>query len=260
MQTDITGCLSAIHYCYSETFLKAAYDSTTRQKAAYTFTDCKKNPSCSMLCLYQLLATNSVSDPNESFSCYSLNRVLNLSEKAEPVSMYWLTMHILPFYRKGTHIHVSQSAEDSVMNGHSSTSDCACTLCFQPHNKLPSLPCWGWYPGPGGCPGRCCKLGFGGTGPGIPPCLAIGGNAGWAQRPLTLFAGGGGSCGAGGKPTCCWAGGSTRGPWKAVGCPGDAPELRAVPGPERETMSGELQMTTYQTCVKGALVLLNTFL
>lgn len=133
------------------------------------------------------------------------------------------------------------------MNGHSSSSDCACTLCFPSGNKHPSLPCWGWYPGPGGCPGRCCGLAFGGTGAGIPPCLAIGG---WAQRPLTLFAGGGGSCGAGGKPICCWAGGSSRGPWKAAGCPGETQELGAAPGPEREAMSGEWEMITYQTCAK----------
>lgn len=169
-------------------------------------------------------------------------------------------MHILPFYRKGTHISFSPVSWRFSHEWTQFHQWLLLHLCFQAHNKHPSLPCWGWYPGPGGCPGRCCKLGFGGTGPGTAPCLATGGNAGWAQRPLTLFAGGGGSCGAGGKPICCWLGGSSRGPWKAAGCPGDIPEAGAVPGPEREMTSGESGMKNSQTRVQGALVLLSTSL
>lgn len=158
--------------------------------------------------------------------------------------MYWLTTQIFLFYKKRITLSFFQLSRTSTVNCHSSTSDSPCMFCFQLRNKHPSLPGWGWYPGPGGCPESCCKLGSGGTGPGIPSCLATGGNDGWAQRPLTLFAGGG-TCDPGGKTICCWVGGGSCGPWKDAGCPEDKRELGVVPGPEQESMSAESKMITY---------------
>lgn len=167
-------------------------------------------------------------------------------------------MQIFPYYNKATKFSFFQFSRTSTMNGSNYTSDSPCMFCFQLH-KHTSLHCWGWYPGPEGCAESCCKLGFGETGPEIPSCLAIGGNDGWAQRPLRLFAGGG-TCDPGGKATCCWAGGGDScGPWKDAGCPEDARRLGVVPEPEQETMSAESEPKTYyQHYVEGVLVFLST--